>query len=119
MLDITVVRKKHKSYPEIFKAINRNFLPKAGVEIQKETVRIIRAKGIVDSGRLRDSIKFKVKGDEVRIGTDVEYAPYLEYGTYKTVQRPYLRPALDSKRKFLVKLWADTYAKVFKLLGVK
>jgi HK97 gp10 family phage protein len=118
MLDIKVVRKKHKSYPEIFKAINKRFLPIAGVELQKETVRIIRAKRIVDSGRLRDSITFKVSGDEVRVGTNVEYAPYLEYGTYKTDQRPYLRPALDGKRKFLVKLWADIYEKVFRALGV-
>jgi len=117
VLDVKLVRKRHKSYPEIFKAINKNFLPKAGVEVQKEAVRIIRAKEIIDSGRLRDSIKFKVSNDDVKVGTNVEYAPYQEYGTYKIAARPYLRPALDQKRKFLVALWADTYKKVFRILG--
>lgn len=37
----------------------------------------------VDTGRLRNSIAHKVVEDEkaVYIGTNVEYAPYLEYGT--------------------------------------
>ena len=119
MLDVKLVRKRHASYPDIFKAINKSFLPKAGVEVQNEAIRTIRSKSIIDSGRLRDSIKFKVKGDEVKVGTNVEYAIYNEYGTYKMKARPYLRPALDNKRKFLVQLWADTYAKVFKILGAK
>jgi len=33
--------------------------------------------------------------------------------------QPYLRPALDVNRKNLVKLWADTYNKVFRVLGGK
>lgn len=32
-------------------------------------------------GTLRKSITHKVVGDEVYIGTNVEYAPYVEYGT--------------------------------------
>ena len=117
MLDVKLVRKRHASYPDIFKAINKRFLPEAGVEVQMEAVRIIRAKKIVDSGWLRDHIKFKVRGDEVRVGTNVEYAPYQEYGTVKQPARPFLRPALDNKRKFLVRLWADIYEKVFKIMG--
>lgn len=35
----------------------------------------------VDTGRLRDSITHEVKGDTVYIGTNVEYAPYIEFGT--------------------------------------
>jgi len=117
MLDVKLVRKRHKSYPEIFKAINKQFLPKAGVEVQKEAVRIIRSKGIIDSGRLRDSVKYKVRGDEVSIGTNVEYATYQEYGTVKMPARPYLRPSIDNKRKFLVELWGQMYAKVFRIMG--
>ena len=39
----------------------------------------------VDTGRLRNSISSKVIEDEkaVYIGTNVEYAPYVEYGTGK------------------------------------
>lgn len=32
---------------------------------------------------------------EVTIGTDVEYAPYLEFGTSRMSPRPYLRPAIE------------------------
>ncbi|MEE9401255.1 MAG: HK97-gp10 family putative phage morphogenesis protein [Dehalococcoidia bacterium] len=32
---------------------------------------------------------------EVHIGTNVEYGPYVEFGTSKMAARPYLRPAFD------------------------
>jgi hypothetical protein len=140
MLDVKLIRKRHASYPDIFKAINKRFLPTAGVEVQKEAIRLAP----VLDGRLKGSIKFKVSSDTVRVGTNLEYAPYVEYGTgihaeggggRKTpwsyfdekkkvwvttrgmVAQPYLRPALDSKRKALVRLWASMYEKVFKILG--
>lgn len=34
----------------------------------------------VDTGRLRNSISNKVDGNDVYIGTNVEYAPYVEFG---------------------------------------
>lgn len=37
----------------------------------------------VDTGRLRNSINYLVRDDEVYIGTNVEYAPYVEFGTGK------------------------------------
>lgn len=71
----------------------------------------------VDTGRLRGSIqtvsgtgqrtKPKDSNDtiaqpsEVRetfVGTGVDYAPYMEYGTIKTSAQPFLRPALDIAR---------------------
>lgn len=113
MLDVKLIRKQHSSYPAIFKAINKNFLPKAGVEVQKRAVKLAP----VDQGRLKGSIKYKVTGDKVIIGTNVEYAAYQEYGTYKMTGKPYMRPALDQKRKFLIALWADIYEKVFRVMG--
>ena len=35
----------------------------------------------VDTGNLRSSITYDVDGDEGVIGTNVEYAPYVEFGT--------------------------------------
>lgn len=35
----------------------------------------------VDTGRLRNSITHDVIGEEAIIGTNVEYAPYVEFGT--------------------------------------
>jgi HK97 gp10 family phage protein len=59
-----------------------------------------RAKSLcpVDTGRLRDSITWQmgmVMGlPAARIGTDVEYAPYVELGTRYMAAQPFLRPAL-------------------------
>lgn len=49
----------------------------------------------VDTGNLRNSITHAVEGSEdaVYVGTDVEYAPYVEMGTRRTAARPFLRPA--------------------------
>lgn len=49
----------------------------------------------VDTGRLRNSITHAVEADEkaAYIGTNVEYAPYVELGTSKHKEQPFLRPA--------------------------
>lgn len=49
----------------------------------------------VDTGNLRNSITHVVESaeDAVYIGTNVEYAPYVELGTSRTQAQPYLRPA--------------------------
>lgn len=73
----------------------------------------------VDTGRLRNSISHAVDGDNAYIGTNVEYAPYVELGTGKYTEggrttpwkyqdengkwhvtsgmkpRPFLRPAAE------------------------
>ena len=35
----------------------------------------------VDTGNLQDSITYEVNGNEGVVGTNVEYAPYVEFGT--------------------------------------
>lgn len=49
----------------------------------------------VDTGRLRNSISHAVDEREkaVYIGTNVEYAPYVELGTSRTKAQPFLKPA--------------------------
>lgn len=49
----------------------------------------------VDTGRLRNSITHAVDESDrsVAVGTNVEYAPYVELGTSKMKGWPYLRPA--------------------------
>lgn len=39
----------------------------------------------------------------IEIGTDVEYAAYMEFGTARIAPRPYLRPALDENRPGVVR----------------
>lgn len=49
----------------------------------------------VDTGNLRNSITHAVESgeDAVYVGTNVEYAPYVEMGTRRTAAQPFLRPA--------------------------
>ena len=47
-----------------------------------------------DTGNLQNSIKHKVDGNSVTIGTNVEYAWWVETGTKKMPARPYLKPAV-------------------------
>lgn len=49
----------------------------------------------VDTGRLRNSITHQIREEEKRvyIGTNVEYAEYVELGTSKKEGHPFLKPA--------------------------
>ena len=54
----------------------------------------------VDTGRLRSSITNELGQDGdglvATIGTNVEYAPYVELGTSKMAAQPFLLPALEA-----------------------
>lgn len=52
----------------------------------------------VDTGRLRSSYDFQTGPDYVDIGSNVEYAPYLEFGTRTIAPRPHLRRAVEENR---------------------
>lgn len=53
----------------------------------------------VDTGDLRRSIKNVVVSDkEVQIGTDIDYAHFVEFGTIKQQAQPYLTPAFEANR---------------------
>jgi HK97 gp10 family phage protein len=47
----------------------------------------------VDTGNLRNSITHARDDDAAYIGTNVEYAPYVELGTSRMKAQPFLRPA--------------------------
>lgn len=59
----------------------------------------------VDTGRLRNSITHTMDEDSAYIGTNVEYAPYVELGTVRTRAQPFLTPAaedhMDTYRRIL------------------
>lgn len=93
------------------------------MELKKKTAMALEAIGLqaernaklactVDTGRLRNSISHAVNGDTAFIGTNVEYAPYVELGHHQEPGRyvpkikkrlkkdwvppkPFLKPAIE------------------------
>lgn len=61
----------------------------------------------VKTSRLRNSIDYEVSGDDVYIGTNVEYAPYQELGTSKGISaKHFLKHAASDHN--------DEYRDIFK-----
>lgn len=101
-------------------------------EIQNSAKRLIKAKNAFDTGRLHGSIEVEKIPDGYSVGTNIKYAPYIEYGTgtkgdpsvahtarkfwrYRDEQgnwhtskgmraRPYLRPAFNTHKDYTVTL---------------
>ena len=66
-----------------------------GIEAEGNAVKEITTLGAVDTGRLRASITHEHDNESAAyVGTNVEYAPYVELGTYKMAARPFLRNAV-------------------------
>lgn len=74
-------------------------------ELSRRAVRVgAAAKHLcpVDTGRLRSSITWRLAADArglvALIGTNVHYAPHVEFGTSRARAQPFLRPALRAAR---------------------
>lgn len=65
-----------------------------GIEAEGNAVSEITSLGAVDTGRLRGSISHATDDTSAYIGTNVEYAPYVELGTRKMAARPFLKNAV-------------------------
>lgn len=71
----------------------------AGIECEAEA----KKAAPVDTGRLRSSIQYEQQGDMAcSVGTDVSYAIYQEYGTYKMAAQPFLFPAFQIASQHLI-----------------
>jgi len=62
----------------------------------------------VDTGRLRNSISHAVEDNEAVIGSDCEYASFVELGTRKMKAQPYLRPAAYNHTEEYRKILEDS-----------
>ena len=76
--------------------------------MEKRAKKNLTDKDAVDTGTLRGSIAavpvgMTLGGELVdwRIGTHIEYAPFVEFGTSRMAERSYLIPALDTEHKHL------------------
>jgi len=66
-------------------------LSKIGKEIQAESQRLVP----VVSGKLSESITIVLEKDRVSVGSGLEYAMMVEFGTRFQPPQPYFRPALQ------------------------
>ena len=109
----------------------------AASEIVEGSAKLLLS-GMVDTGNLMGSINYKVVSeDEAHVGTNVKYAPYVEFGTGRHAEggggrstpwvyyhpkygfvktegmppRPYLRPALDNNKARIEKMIGDVIGK--------
>ena len=76
----------------------RNALTAIGSTAETHTKENITADDLIDTGRLRNSISHAVDGEAAYIGTNVEYAPYLELGTKKITAHHYLKRAVTEHK---------------------
>ena len=113
-------------------------LEAVGTQAVAHAVAEITAQGAVDTGRLRNSITKAVEDQTVYVGTNVEYAPYVEFGTgiyvsggrqtpwsyqdskgnwHKTrgmKPRPFLRPAFEKNLDEFKAIFESILAKIGK-----
>lgn len=89
--------KLYKRLDEIEKAVEEGVaagLEEFGVKVQEDAKRYCP----VDTGRLQESIKVETDANGITIGTDVEYAAYVEFGTSRQRPQPYLTPAFEQNK---------------------
>lgn len=72
----------------------------------------------VDSGDLKRSIsssgKTTLEGAEGSVGTNLEYAPHVEFGTTRMQAQPYLHPALQKNKRKARKIVIEEIRKAYK-----
>ncbi len=77
-----------------------NEVKKAAFEVEREAKKNITDFPAVDTGTLRGSIEADKKDEfHYEVGTKIEYAEYVEFGTHKMRARPYLGNAIATIRQ--------------------
>lgn len=80
------------------------------VAVAEEIVTDAKAGAPVRTGTLRRSYhRQPVDALTQRVGTDLEYAPYVEFGTSKMAARPHFLPAIERGRRTMAKRAAELF----------
>jgi len=87
----------HKRVIDKLKIKLANNIDEVGLFVENEAKKNLTADGLVKSGKLKESITHITDKKELstRIGTDVEYAPFLELGTIDIKPHAFLRNAVN------------------------
>lgn len=81
--------KKVKEIEKNADAISREVVEQVGSIVKTNARHYVP----VDTGALKASINMEVKNNVAEIGSPLEYAPHVEYGTVSQKPYPYLTPA--------------------------
>lgn len=78
----------------------------------------------IDTGNLRASIASEVRTDvesavQGIVGSNVEYAPFQEFGTSKMGASPFLQPAIEANRKQILDLFMRAVHEAAAAVGLK
>ena len=97
---------RYNRIPEIvarFPGAVRAVVAKTALDVEADA----KALCPVDTGALRGSIKAEIEGTRATIEPHMEYAGYVEFGTYKMAPQAYMRPAADiNEPKFIAAMEA-------------
>ena len=85
-----VINSLERSVEKAIKAAEKE-LQLTALEIERDA----KLNAPVDTGMLRASITSTGSGSEYEIGTNLEYAPFVEYGTRYMAAQPFLFPAYE------------------------
>jgi len=93
---VTSLRRKLKLLTPAEKKAIRVEIKSTGLNIQRRA----RSRVRVDTGRLRNSIAVETHSDGMgaRIGTNVKYGPFVEFGTSRSRAFPYLENSFEEER---------------------
>ena len=87
----------------------RNALTAIGATAETHAKDNITADDLIDTGRLRNSISHAVDGEAVYIGSNVEYAPYVELGTSRAKAHHMLQKAATEHSAEYKRLAEDAF----------
>jgi len=106
MADVTIKSYRKERQAEILDGLQKG-LEKVGLIVERQAkINVSQSSGHprVQTGRLRSSITHEVEQGQVSIGTNVYYGKYLEFGTSKMPNYPWLFPAVESLRSQIINI---------------
>ena len=111
-MDLEITADNTEEIKEIARQQLLTALEAVGLQAEGNVKREIRRLNAIDTGRLLNSITHGVDASDntAYVGTNVDYAPYVEYGTSKMEARPYLKNGVQKNTKQYKAIF-ETYMK--------
>jgi hypothetical protein len=95
MIKTRINKRNRKEFEDYIRKHTDEIFNKLGPAITQDAKRIVP----VETGALRDSLDWDIVEDELKIYATEDYAAEVELGTSRQKAQPYLRPALETKRR--------------------